>query len=136
MLGGRVRVQAQVRTTQRVGPGPQEAFPGGTHPAPELGVQLADEVKEPLAGDQEAVAGNSDKSSVNLGTLPRLLGKNIQVKSDDGAGEAEAVKPCGKENRAEVRSPPLRAWGHKLPACLAGVSPETGNGAFPEVSSL
>lgn len=98
------------RYTQRAGGARSTgSLPQGTHPAPELGVQLADEVKEPLAGDQEAVAGNSDRSSVNRGALPSSLGKNVKVKSDDTDDRArglEAVKLCGNENHTEVCAPP------------------------------
>lgn len=42
------------RCTQRSGWGRSTgSLPGGTHPAPELGAQLAGEVKEPLAGPRK-----------------------------------------------------------------------------------
>lgn len=51
-----------------------------------------------------------------------------------GVGVPAGSRPCSCVRRKIAQKCallPLRPWGHKYPVCLAGVSPETGNRAFP-----
>lgn len=111
--------------------GSMGSLPGGTHPAPELGAQLADEVKEPLAGDQEAVAGNSDSSCVNRGTLASrermFKGTQTARRGRRAPGRAAAWK--GKSLRRAHSCP--STLGDMNIRSLGSVSLGTGNSACP-----